>query len=110
MYRSKWLTVEQRIHFKTLVLAFRCLNSSAPVLLAEKLVIACPLEMILATDTLKPLTSYGKRAFTYDAPRCWNALPRELRVCPLLETFKAKLKTYFFSSFSSYLHRVNPYT
>ena len=110
MYRSKWLTVEQRIHFKTLVLAFRCLNSSAPVLLAEKLVIACPLEMILATDTLKPLTSYGKRAFTYDAPRCWNALPRELRVCPLLETFKAKLKTFFFSSFSSYLHRVNPYS
>ena len=105
-----WLNVEQRIHFKLLVLVFRCLNSSAPCLLAEKLVITCPFDMQLAASTFRPLTSVGKRAFSYNAPRCWNALPRALRVCPSLEPFKAQLKTYFFASFSSYLHSVNPYS
>ena len=105
-----WLTVEQRIHFKVLVLVFRCLNSSAPSLLAEKLSVACPLDMRLSTSSFRPLTALGRRAFSYNAPRCWNALPRQIRVCPALEPFKAQLKTYFFASFSSYLHSVNPYS
>ena len=105
-----WLDIKQRFHYKTLVLVFRCLNSSAPSLLAEKVVLACPLDMLLSTSSFTPLSSLGRKAFSYNAPRCWNALPRELRVCTSLEVFKTNLKTYFFSNFTSYLHCVNPYS
>ena len=101
-----WLNIEQRIHFKILVLVFRCLNSSAPLPLAAKLVLTCPLDMHLSSSSFLPTSALGRRAFSYNAPRCWNALPRQLRVIPSLETFKAQLKTHF----SSYLHSVNPYT
>ena len=105
-----WLNIQQRIHFKTLVLVFRCLHCSAPSPLAAKLVLSCPLDMRLCTTSFTPVSALGRRAFSYNAPRCWNALPRQLRVIPYLETFKAQLKTHFFSNFSSYLHNVNPYT
>ena len=105
-----WLTIEQRIHFKVLVLVFRCLNSSALFPLAVKLVLTCPLDMLLSCNSFTPTSTLGRRAFSYNAPRCWNALPRQLRVIPCLETFKAQLKTHFFSNFPVYLHKVNPYT
>ena len=104
-----WLNIEQRFHFKTLVLVFRCLNCAAPSILADKLVLSCPLDMRLR-ESYRPQLSLGRRAFSYNAPRCWNALPRFLRICSSLELFKAKLKTYFFSDFSSHLHSVNPYS
>ncbi len=42
-----WLTVEQRVHFKLLVLVFRCLTCHAPFPLADKLHLANPLIMKL---------------------------------------------------------------
>ena len=48
-----------------------------------------------------PVTSlklkfYGDRAFSVAGPTLWNALPKDLRFCASLETFKTKLKTYLF--------------
>ena len=42
------------------------------------------------------LKSYGFRAFSLCAPQLWNALPRELRVCDSLGSFKKALKTFLF--------------
>ncbi len=105
-----WLGIEQRFHFKTLVLVFRCLGCAAPTLLADGLVLACPLDMRLCRSASQPQTSLGGGAFSYGAPRCWSALPRSLGICTSLGQFKADLKTFFFSNFSSYLHSVNPYS
>ena len=66
--------------------------------------------MLIDTSQFYPTSAFGRRAFSYSAPRCWNALPRALRVIPCLETFKAHLKHHLFTNFSSYLHAVNPYT
>ena len=105
-----WLTVEKRIYFKFLLLVFKCLNNKAPQELADKLRLSCALNMTLCTNTFKPTTAIGRRAFSYLGPRLWNGLPRDLRVIPALETFKGHLKTYLFEHFQTYRHDIDPYT
>ena len=110
MKRQHWLKVETRIHFKYLVLVFKCINNLAPSLLASKLCIKHPVDMLLDIDVFKPCTSFGRKAFSYLGPRCWNALPRYLRVIGFLETFKAQLKHYLFDNFDSYKYFIFPYS
>ena len=105
-----WLTVEQRIYFKILTITFKCIHCLAPSPLAVKVQLSSPLDMLLDSSQFYPTSALGRRAFSYSAPRCWNALPRSLRIIPCLETFKAHLKHHLFSNFPSYLHAVNPYT
>ena len=105
-----WLTVEQRIYFKILITTFKCIHCLAPSPLAVKVKLSSPLDMLLDSSLFYPSSCLGKKAFSYSAPRCWNALPRSLRILPCLETFKAHLKHHLFTNFSSYLHAVNPYT
>ena len=105
-----WLTVDQRIHFKVLTLIFKCIHSMAPSPLAVKIKLKSPLDMLLDSSQFYPSSAFGKKAFSYYAPHCWNALPWCLRVIPCLDTFKAHLKHHLFTNFSSYLHAINPYT
>ena len=105
-----WLTVNQRIHFKILTTTFKCIHCLAPSPLATKVVLSSPLDMLLDTSQFYPISAIGKKAFSYSAPRCWNALPRNLRIIPSLDTFKSHVKHHLFTNFSSYLHFVNPYT
>ena len=105
-----WLTVNQRIHFEILSFVFKCIHCLAPSPLAAKVQLSSPLDMLLDLSQFFPVSSFGKRAFSYYAPRCWNALPRCLPVIPCLDTFKAHLKHHLFTNFSSYLHAVDPYT
>ena len=105
-----WLTVDQRIHFKILTIVFKCIHCMAPSPLATKVKLSSPLEMLLDSSHFYPTSAIGKKAFSYSAPRCWNALPRSLRVIPCLETFKAHLKHHLFTNFPAYLHAVDPYT
>ena len=106
-----WLTVPQRVHFKRLVLVFRCINSSAPSSLADLLRLASPAQMNLQLGTFHPSSQIGRRAFSYLALRCWNALPRQLRIIPHLDSFKDHhLNHHLVSSFHTYLHNVDPYT
>ena len=105
-----WLTIEQRIHFKILTTTFKCIHCLAPSPLSAKVFLSCPLDMTLDSSRFYPSSTFGKRAFSYSAPRCWNALPRSLRVIPCLDTFKSHLKHFLFTDFPSYLHSINPYT
>ena len=105
-----WLTVDQRIHFKILTTIFKCIHCLAPTPLAVKVKLSSPLDMLLDSSQFHPTSAIGKKAFSYSAPRCWNALPRPLRIIPCLDTFKAHLKHHLFTNFPSYLHAVNPYT
>ena len=45
-------------------------------------------------------SNYGRRSFTYAAPRFWNALPYHIRSSVSLETFKRLTKNYLFNDFS----------
>ena len=102
-----WLSVHQRIHFKLLILTFKCIHCLAPTTLSSKIRLSSPLDMVL-DSSFNPLSSFGKKSFSYSAPRCWNALPRHLRVIPTLSIFKSQLKHHLLTIFHSNLHAVDP--
>ena len=41
-------------------------------------------------------TEFVKRSFSYLAPKIWNNIPLDIRLCSTLPTFKRHLKTYLF--------------
>ena len=88
-HEQHWLTVEQRIHFKLLTITFKCIHCLAPSILADKVRITSPLDMVLDTSLFFPSSSFGKKSFSYSALRCWNVLPHNLRVIPSLDPFKS---------------------
>ena len=67
-----WLHVEKRIHFKFLTTVFKCINNIAPIQLSMKLKLSCAFQMILDTS-YSPASEFGRKSFSFMAPRCWNA-------------------------------------
>ena len=97
-----WLPVEQHVEFKILLFTYKVVNGMAPVYLQDRLVLYRPCRslrsgnmQLLKTQSYN-LKSYGFRAFSICAPQLWNALPRELRVCDSVGSFKKAMKTFLF--------------
>ena len=40
--------------------------------------------------------TFGDRAFAVAGPRVWNQLPLDIRTSATVDTFKNRLKTYFY--------------
>ena len=77
-----WLPVASRIHFKVLVLAYRCVNGLAPTYLAEPLHTRTPdgrLRKDYAPTLHQCITkkSIGESAFGTTAPPLSNSLPAD---------------------------------
>ena len=97
-----WLPIRDRIDFKVLMLAYKCLNGLAPSYLAELLTLYIPGRPTRSADNydlVVPRTrrGYGDRSFAHAAPTLWNELPMSIKVSPTLEIFKTLLKTHLFS-------------
>ena len=91
-----WLPVASRIHFKVLLLAYRCVNGLAPTYLAELLHIRTPdgrLRKDYAPTLHQCITkkSIGESAFGTTAPRLWNSLPADIRNSKTLTIFRKSL-------------------
>ena len=102
MFKLHWLPLNYRIHFKILLLVYKCLNGLAPIYLSELLRLeivhdysVLVLRIFLAVPRSR-LKTYGDRAFSVVAPKLWNRLPPELRGVTSVDQFKAHLKTYLF--------------
>ena len=96
-----WLPVKFRVQFKVLLIVFKCLNGQAPVYLCNKLRIKPPNHLrssdgkILVVPASR-IKLYGDRCFSVAGPKLWNALPKNLRNCSDIDTFKRMLKTHLF--------------
>jgi len=107
----RWLKVPERIQFRLCVLAYRCLNGTAPSYLAETLHLTADIGSrrrlrSASTSTLVvPSTRRTKlddRAFPVAAARASNALPPSIRSASSLLQFCCDRKTSLFqSSYSS---------
>ena len=95
-----WLPVHERIRFKILLMTFKCLNQLAPSYLSDLLIHYRPSRTLRLSDKellvqLRcHLKTYGERAFSFIAPKLWNALPLSIKRCNSAESFKSTLKTY----------------
>ena len=95
-----WLPVHKRICFKILLMTFKCLNQLAPSYLSDLLIHYRPSRTSQSSHKellVQPrchLKTYGERAFSFIAPKLWNALPLSIKRCNSAESFKSTLKTY----------------
>jgi len=105
-----WLKVPEIIQFRLCVLAYRGLNGTTPLYLAETLHVTADVgsrrrHRSASTSTLvvpsTRCTTLGDRAFPLAAARAWNALPPSVRSAPWLLQFHRDLKTSLFQSSSS---------
>ena len=100
------LPISLRIRFKVCTMVYKCVNGVAPLYLSNLLHLKRSLESLRVSDDKTLLyeprleqQNYRNRRFEIAAPREWNLLPRPLREASSLETFKVKLKTYFFNQY-----------
>ena len=98
-----WLPVTSRINYKIAFMVFKCLHGQAPGYLTDLIVKYEPVRNLRSSknnDLCVPKTkrkTLGSRAFIYASPSVWNSLPKNLKLCDSLTTFKSLLKTYLFS-------------
>src|SRR4029434_10950548 len=95
-----WLPVAARIKFKSLMLAYRVLDGSAPTYLTA-LVRAQVTPMMLRSSSERRLALPSvqvrqSKLFSFVDPRWWNELPSTTRAGASLSTFKKFLKTQLF--------------
>ena len=96
-----WLPVNFRVQFKLLLQVYKTLHGLAPSYLSSKLSLKpnkClrsdnQLLLDVPKSTLQ-LKYYGDRVFSVAGPTLWNALPKEIRLCTSVDSFKSNLKTH----------------
>ena len=92
-----WLSVRQRIIYKTAVLVWKCLHDAA---LATWLTCGHQQLRSTASGTLlvpRARTAIGQHSFAINGPRTWNSLPADLRTPDMtLCSFKRHLKAHLF--------------
>ena len=102
-----WLPVQQRHHYKLLLLVYKSLHDPAPPYLAEQCRPVPNTESLerlrtnMQNDLVRPrtkLVNYGDRSFGSSGPKLWNQLPADIRDPSLtLKQFTKKLKTVLFN-------------
>ena len=105
-----WLPVRSRIHFKILLLTFKCLIGMAPEYLCDLITPYTPPRTLRSNSTLTgslveqryKRLKHGGRTFSSAAPLLWNCLPTEIRNATTVCTFKSLLKTHLFRE--HYMH------
>ena len=93
-----WLPVIYRSQYKILIYAYKSLHGTATQYLEELVVAHQPRSRRSESETL--LAVPRTRGVTYDngcfgkaAATLWNKLPKNIKKCPTLNTFKKKVKT-----------------
>jgi hypothetical protein len=96
-----WLPVQESVHRKMALLAYKIQEIGQPPNLQSLLQQHTPARSLRRYDTPRinvprTRTEFGKWAFSVAAPSVWNELPDSLRQCRALTTFKKQLKTCLF--------------
>ena len=97
-----WLPVEHRILFKVLLLTFKALQNEGPIYLKNLLNYYQPSRNLRSSSSgllCVPKTKFvetSRRAFFVRAPTEYNKLPKDIRDCSSVSSFKSKLKTHLF--------------
>ena len=97
-----WLPIAYRVQYKTALLTFKALHTGQPGYIAD-LLTGQPFRETRSTGQFRllQLVSNSKttsRGFSFSAPTVWNNLPTELRLQSSLDSFKPKLKIYYFKA------------
>jgi len=100
-----WLRARERILFKLCILVYEAIHGPAPCYLNKMCTPVSTVPYLSALhsaargDLVVPRTrlQLGNWAFCVAGPVTWNSLPLDIRLAPILSTFKVMLKTHLFS-------------
>ncbi len=99
----KWLPVNYRIKYKTLLYVFKAVHGMAPAYVSELIAVCQAPRSLRSNNTLlltvlrTHLKLKGDQAFAVAGLKLWNSLPRALREVSSLNAFKVEVKNYFLS-------------
>ena len=97
-----WLSIEQRIHFKILLITYKVLNGKAPKYISDLLSLyspgrnLCSANQKLLCKASYNLKTYGARSFSCAALLLWNSIPYDIHNSSSIDNLKCKLKTWLF--------------
>ena len=99
-----WLPIPARIHFKLMMTTRKAINDQAPNYIQQIIKVRQQKDHNLRNNDKVKLESpssfnnnkHEDRAFSFAAPRLWNALPENARNAASLSNFKKNLKTHLF--------------
>ena len=100
-----WLPIKYRIHFKIVLLTFKCIYGLAPQYLVKLISIktnskyrlrSCDGLSLIPPTSGKCLATLGDRAFQSATPKLWNGSLASIRCIDSFSSFKTALKTYLF--------------
>ena len=106
LQKLHFLPIKFRVDFKVCLMVYKCLNNQAPEYLKCMLLsqnIDCDKRTRQDYDRtglrIPPVEKlrYKCRSFRYAAPVVWNRLPRSIRESVCIDTFKTRLKTFYFN-------------
>jgi hypothetical protein len=102
MRRLNWLSAEQRIHYRALMILHTSLNKFAPIFLANMFTPSHNPRHLRSSDynlLSVPFrrTEMGKRAFSCAAAALWNSIPQDIRDVKKKEIFSVQLHDYLMS-------------
>ena len=100
-----WLSVEQRVVFKCLLMVYKCIYGLAPNALQNLIVVRNQSNLTLQNIFFNR-SKYGKRAFIYYASRYWNNIPANIRCINNISLFKTALKSYLIVNFNEYKYKL----
>ena len=103
-----WLKVEQRVFYKIILIAYKCVNNKAPTELIDKIVRYKDLDT-LTLSCVQFKSKAGRRCFSYIAPRLWNEIPLQVKTITDIEKFKKQLKGYIYNDFPGLKSRLFKY-
>ena len=102
--KLNWLTLEERIKYRTLLLLYKSVNKMAPTYMQEMFEYVRHKHSVnsrsAACNNLyvaKPRTQFMKNAFSYSGAILWNSLPSSVKESPCLSSFKRKCASYLVS-------------
>ena len=103
-----WLKIEQRVYYKIILMAFKCINGIAATELIEKIVNFRNRDKLILSQ-VQFTSKSGRRSFSYIAPRLWNEVPYDIKAITGIDKFKTNLKTLLYSNFEEFKARVFKY-
>ena len=101
-----WLPISEHLKYKVACMCFSAISDSGPAYLSELLHVYTPPRTLCSSSDnhILEIQQYKHKTqgfcmFSCFGPHIWNSLPQDLRHCSTLSSFKAKLKTFFFSQY-----------
>ena len=102
LIKLHWLTIQQRINFKIILLTFKALHGLTATYISELICIKIVSRdlrnnkgLLLMEHT--PNFTFGERTFSGAAPKLWIKLPFAIRNIDNINSFKKRIKNLFIS-------------